>query len=120
MQKTQICPICGARMRSLKLNNKYYPFISKKSNFIEMTCTMSNHCIQVIVDSNTDKVDLLKVSLLPDYSRFLYVDFFNEKCKVVCYKNGKEQEINIPKLLEIDFPELINLKNKISTYILFS
>jgi len=117
MQKTQICPICGAKMRSLKLN-KYYPFISKKSNFIEMTCTRSNHCIQMIVDSNTNNVDLLKVSLAVDYSRFLYVDYVNEKCKIVCYKNGREQEINIPKLLEVDFPNLTEIKSRINMFVI--
>ena len=120
MQTNRICPICSAKMRSIKLNNKYYPFLNKKSNFIELTCTKLNHCIQLVIDSKTDQLDLLKVSLLPDYSRFLYADYINQKCKIVYTKNGIEQTINIPKLLELDFPELVNLKNKISTFILFS
>lgn len=74
----------------------------------------------VWTDKATKKVDLLKLSLSPKYSRFLEIDYVNQKCRIICTKDGEHEYIDIPKMVEPDFPDLVKLKEKISLYIVFS
>jgi len=105
-------------MRSIR-ERKNIHFIGKIADYVERTCTGTNHSLQITVDEKTEQVDLLKISLSPNYSRFIIIDFYNQKCRVVLLKNNKEESILIPKMIIPDFPDLSKLKNKIKIYALF-
>jgi phenolic acid decarboxylase len=118
MQDTVFCPICGDKLRSIK-NVKIIHFVGLSFFCIERTCTGTNHCFQIIVDEKTAQVLLLKFSLMPNYSRFIIIDFFNQNCRLLLLKNSKEKSILIPKIIIPDFPNLTKLKEKISKIIVF-
>lgn len=79
-----------------------------------------NHFLQMFVDGYNKKIDVLEVSLDPGYSRCLQMDFVNRRCRVVCRKENKPEYINVPKMIEPDFPDLNRLKEKVSMYVVFS
>ncbi len=79
-----------------------------------------NHTLQLKVNEETGKVDFMKLSLNPKYSRFLEIDFVLQKCRINCMKEGKSSYIDIPKMLIPDFPDLTKLKEVVSLYIIFS
>lgn len=121
MHDTLTCPICGNKLRSIKQNNKHLHQVGKTADYIERTCSDGmNHSLQIFVDESNNKVDLLKLSLNPKYSRFLEIDFHNQKCRINCLKEGKPEYIEIKKMLEPDFPDLLKLKEIVSMYIVFS
>lgn len=62
----------------------------------------------------------MKLSLNPKYSRFLEIDWVNQKCKITCVQNGEYDHIDIPKMIEPDFPDLVKLKEKVNLYVVFS
>ena len=115
MDDIRICPIC---------NNNLIPRPSLHSSkrggkIIERICTGINHLFQIFVENG--KVDYLKISLKPDYSVFFVIDYYNNKCIISCLKNGKsEHDIEIPRIIEPDFPDLVKLKEKISLYVVLS
>lgn len=75
----------------------------------------------MFINDQTRKVDRIKVSLNPEYSIFFEVNYYYQKCIVSCFKNGKmEHNIEIPRIIEPDFPDLVKLKEKISIYVVFS
>jgi len=92
----------------------------KVGSWKERTCTGPNHSLQIFSDVNTKKVDLLTLSLNPKYSRYLEIDFVNEKCRINCMKDGKSEYIHIDKMIEPDFPSLTKLKERVSLYVVFS
>lgn len=121
MDDTPLCPICGRKMRTLHLKNRKLYEIDKTANYTERVCSKGmNHTLQTFSDPQSHQVDLLTLSLNPVYSIFLQVDFFNKKCLLSCTKNNETKTINIDKLLELDFPDLVKLKERISMYITFS
>lgn len=63
---------------------------------------------------------MIKLSLNPKYSRFLEMDFVNQKCRITCSKDGENEYIDIPKMIYPDFPDLTKLKEKVSLYVVFS
>jgi len=63
---------------------------------------------------------MMFVSLNNKYSRYLEIDFLNRKCRITCMKNSVSEYINIPKLLEPDFPSLKKLKERITLYVVMS
>lgn len=119
MQDTLCCPICGDRMRSKK-EQAYSLILKKDSNFIERTCTGINHCIQLVVDLCSKEIDFIKLSLTRDYSKFVLIDFVNNKSNIMCMKKGVKQSFEIHKAVVPDFPELKELKRIIDLYIVFS
>lgn len=121
MDDTLVCPICGNKLRNAKLTNRYLHPIKKFSDFTERTCTLGmNHTIQMFIDGYTGKVDFLKISLNPKYSRFVEIDYINSRCRVSCLKNNIPDYIEIDKMIEPDFPELTKLKERVSMYVVFS
>lgn len=121
MDDTLVCPICGNKLRNVNQKSKYLLPVSKTANYIERTCsTGMNHSLQLFTDGYTQKVDLLKLSLNPKYSRYLEIDFINQKCRISCLKAGKAEYINIPKMIQPDFPKLVKLKERVSMYVTFS
>ncbi len=120
MDDTTSCPICNNKLRSLKHPNKYLHPIAKTANFYERTCNGINHMLQFYTDSSTNKIDFIKVSLTPNYSRFVEIDFFNQKSRISYIIESKPEYVEVPKILELDFPNLIKLKEKISLYATFN
>jgi hypothetical protein len=115
------CPICNNKLKNIRLSSRHLHDVNKTANYIERTCTQGrNHSIQFFTDEETKQVDLLKISLNASYSRYIDIDFFNNKCKITCYKSGVSQSIHMDKLIEPDFPDLVKLKERVNLYVTFS
>lgn len=115
------CPICGNKFRNSHHTKKFLHATGKVSDYAERICSDGhNHVVTLWADKNTNKVDLLRMSLNSKYSRFLELDYVNQKCRITCAKNGEYEHIDIPKMIEPDFPDLTKLKERVSLYILFS
>lgn len=121
MDDTLSCPICGNKLRNIKLSGKFLHYVDKSANYVERTCSQGmNHTVQFFTDEDTKQIDLLKISLSPKYSRYLEIDYLNQKCRISCWVDGNAEYIEIDKMVELDFPDLVKLKEKVSVYILFS
>lgn len=121
MRDTKVCPMCGLKMRTINLKNKKLRGSDKLANYAERTCSKGlNHTVMFFSDLSSGQVDFLKLSLNPKYSKFLEIDFINQKCRIACKKEGKTEYIDIPKLLIPDFPNLTDLKSKVGLYVTFS
>ena len=119
MQDTVNCPICGDKMRSIRERKLLFP-VGKTANYCERTCNGLNHVVQFMVDEATSEIDFLKISLEPDYSRFVTIDFYNKRCQVICLRDNKKETIDVPRMIAPDFPDLLKLKEKIGLLICFS
>ena len=121
MDDTVWCPICESKLRNLKLKDKLYHPIGKTSTFIERSChTGKNHYLQLLTDTITGQVDYLKFSLDPKYSKYIEIKFITNECSLTFVKNGTPQIIEISKIIEPDFPDLIKLKQQVNLYAVFS
>lgn len=121
MEDTLLCPICGNKLRNLRLSNTFLSIIDKEGNFIERTCTQGhNHSLMLFVDEDTQKVELLKVSLTTQYSRFVEINYALGKSRLSYLKNNRAEYIDIDKVLEADFPALEKIKEKCGILITFS
>jgi hypothetical protein len=121
MDDIQLCPICKNKFRNVNLINKHLYPVDKTADYVERTCSSGmNHVIQLFSDTATNKVDFIKLSLDPRYSKYLEVDFINQRCRIHCMKDGKVEYINVPKMIIPDFPSLKNLKEKVSMFVVFS
>ena len=120
MIDTNKCPICSEKLKNRKLKNHYLYFVENISDYIEKTCSNGmNHTVQIFTDVKTKKIHLLKTSLSHDYSKFIEFDFLNSKSRISYFKLGIPEYINIKKLINPDFPKLINIKDKVNTYVNF-
>jgi len=121
MEDTLACPICGTKLRNNRLLGEFMHVLGKKSNFVERSCsTQFGHSLQFFVDEATGKIDLLKLSLSPQYSRFIEINYVLGKSRISCMKNSQPDYIEIEKILEPDFPDLTKLREKVSLYVIFS
>lgn len=121
MEDVLNCPICGDKFKNRHLNNKLLLPVGKLSNYVERLCSSGhNHIMNLWVDKKTNCVDLIKIGLDAKYSRFIEINFLQHKSRITCIKNGVYEFVDVPKLLELDFPYLAELKEKIDLYILFS
>jgi hypothetical protein len=121
MDDVLCCPICGNKLRSYNLLNHLLDQVGKTANYAQRICNKGhNHSLMMFVDKDTKKVDLIKISLNPSYSRYLEIDFVNQKCRIACLKDGKPDYIIIEKMIDPDFPDLVKLKERVGLYILFS
>lgn len=121
IEDVTMCPICNSKLRTLRLIDKYHHIINKTSNYLERTCSQGmNHSLQLLTDESTKKVDFIKISLNHKYSRFIEIDFVNQKSRISCMKGGKVEYIEIDKIIMPDFPNLTKLKEKVSLFITFS
>lgn len=119
MDDTLICPICGDKLKNTK-NHKNL-FIGKFANIIKRHCANGmNHIITLYSDTSVNKVDFLRVSLEPNYSKIIEIDFHNQKSKILLYKNGLSQTMHLQKIFEPDFPALENLRKQVNLFILLS
>jgi hypothetical protein len=114
------CPICNNKLRNSHLHNKFLHLVSKTSDYVERICANGHsHFLSFWTDKLTQQVDLLKVSLAPDYSRFIEIDFLNQTSRIIVVQDTNYQYIEVPQVLELDWPELIDLKKKVSLLIVF-
>ena len=116
------CPICQRKLRTRNLDNKLLLPVGKTANYVERVCSKGyNHCLVIWTDKANNQVDLLKVSITSTkYIRLVELDYINQKSRIACPRDGKYEYINIPKLMEADFPDLVKLKERVSLYVLFS
>lgn len=120
MIDTLNCPICNNRLKNKKFNEHYLHIANNVSNYIERTCKSGmNHSLQFFTEESTKKVHLLKVSLSPNYSRFIEIDYLNSKCRISCLKMGQPEYIELKKIIAPDFPNLSILKEKVETLVTF-
>lgn len=122
MDDTQHCPICGKKMRTLHCPDRFLNACNKRADYTERTCTdgMNHRGLRLLTDKATNKVDFLTLSLDPKNTKYLEIDFVNQKCRIHCMKDGKPEYISIDKMIQPDFPELTKLKERVLLYVLFS
>lgn len=122
MDDTLLCPICGKKMRTINLPDRFLNAVNKRADYTERTCTegMNHRGLRFFADKATNQVDLLTLSLNPKNTKYLEIDFVNQKCRIRCMKDGKPEYINIDKMIQPDFPELTKLKDRVLMYVLFS
>lgn len=120
MDDTATCPICGRKLRTVNLDNKLLHAVNKTANYAERSCIQASHLLQLFSDKATNQVDFINLSLNPKNSRYLEIDFVNEKCRISCMKNGMPEYIDIPKMIIPDFPLLEKLKEKVNLFVVFS
>jgi hypothetical protein len=121
MNDTLACPICQNKLRTVKLKDCYLTSSFKSSNYFERTCNGTNHSLQFFTNEDTDQVEILKFSLNPKYSIFLEINYVDQSSRVYCLKKGLiSNTIEISKMIVPDFPDLVNLKEKIGMYVVFS
>lgn len=120
MLDTFNCPICQCKLVSMAPET-YYTTSNIKKKFIVRHCTTNlNHHLMMHVDPSTFAIEYLKFSLDPYFSKNIHIDFMQNTCKVICLKDSKiVQSVNLPKIPELDFPDLISLNQKVSTYLTF-
>lgn len=120
MQDTLYCPICNSKFKNKKIIDEYLYSIDTKGNFIQRVCSSGlNHSILLI--SNLKKeVVFIKTSLSSNYSKFIEINFINNRSVISCTKNGNRQLIHINKSINPDFPNLSLLISKVNNYINFS
>lgn len=115
------CPICANKLKNIKFCNKFFSPPLSNSNYIIRTCHAGmNHSLQFYFNDDSKLIDFLKISLSPNYSKYIEIDFLNKKSRINCYKNGKHEYISIPKMIKPDFPALTKLKEKVAMLITFS
>ena len=121
MDDTLICPICDRKFLSSKYANMHLKEIDKIANYTSRICTKSmNHVLSFWTDQDTNKVDYIRISLEPNNSKVITIDFHNEKSKISMYKNSDPQYIHLQRTFEPDFPSLENLRKQVNLFILFS
>jgi hypothetical protein len=121
MQEIFSCPICNVKLQGVSKKKRKLHWVNKTSTYFEKKCVKNhNHSFQCFTDKITGKVDLMKFSLEPDYSKFIEIDYFNQRCRINCLKAGQSYYIDIPGIIEPDFPNLEKLKQKVSLYVILS
>lgn len=122
MQDVLTCPICSLKLESVsKKRLRTLHWINKTSTYTEKKCVAGrNHSLLLFADKLTGKIDLIKFSIESDYSKFIEIDFVNQKCRIHCLKAGQPHYIEISSIIEPDFPNLEKLKQKVSLFVTFS
>lgn len=123
MQDVHDCPICGTRLKIIsKKKLKYLHIIGKQGFYTEKVCVQHHtHYLQIFSNVTTNKIDFIKFSINTEFSRIVEVDFHNKKSRIQCLNQGiSDYIIHVPNVLELDFPTLTKLKEKVSMYIVIS
>jgi len=119
MIDTLFCPVCNLKLKNRKLD-QYIFYIENSSNYIERTCSNGmNHVLQILVDKKTKDVHWLKMSLSDNFSKFIEIDYLNNKSKITFFHKKNKEFIDLPKVIEPDFSNLNSLKEKVNTYVKF-
>lgn len=117
MQDTLLCPICNNKLENSYQNR--YTNISK-TDLIRRRCAGPGHYLHFYTSKENRKITIISFSLDFEYSKYIEINFIKEKTKIDCRKNNTPYTIILNKILEIDFPILDKLKEKVNTYILIS
>jgi hypothetical protein len=121
MDDVVLCPICGDKMRVSHLNNKFLYPVDKTSDYTERVCAANhNHVVNLWADKATNQVDYLRFSLNKEYSRWMEIDYVNQKSRITLRMGTDYQYINIPRLLLPDFPDLVAMRDQIGLFLTFS
>ena len=121
MEDILLCPICGNKMRVLHLNNKFLYPVEKTANYTERVCANNhNHVVSLWADKATNQVDYLRFSLNKEYSRWVEIDYVNQKSRVTLREGTDYRYINVPRILIADFPNCSVLKETIGLFLVFS
>lgn len=119
MDDFSCCQICGSTLRVSKRVN--ISFTTPGIILLERTCAAKDHVLQIFVDTNTKKIHKLRMALSPNYTKIVEFDFITKKTKIEHYKMSKiVSSMEIPRLIELDFPTLKKLKEKISLYMMYT
>lgn len=119
MDDTTECPICNNKLRTNTTSYMKHIEHGPAKPYISRTCTLGlNHTLQIF--SFNSKISLLKMSLDIEYSKFIEVNFVSNTCQILLLKNHSMKHIDIPKILDLDFPNLDSLRNKVDMFISFS
>lgn len=115
MKDTLYCPICKVRMSSRKITwiiNGIHqgPTISR-------LCAGFNHFLTMYIQGK--RVAFLKVSLNAQYTRQVEIDYRSQTSSIIYPYSTFNVFTKIPKLLVPDFPNLIELKEKVDVLLAF-
>ncbi len=114
------CPICRSKLKNQYLEDYFLWFCNKSDTYIQKTCLNLNHSLQLFTNSS-NSVDLLKISLTPNFSQYIQIDFVNNisRLEIFSPKSKTRENILIPEALIPDFPDCSVLKDKINSILLF-
>lgn len=119
MDDTLICPICGNALKSTKSATFRMHTLNKTAKYIYRNCAEAiNHTASFYIDQNTNKIDFLKISIEPNYSKIIEIDFHNQKSTLRLHGNNASETIHLQRTFEPDFPALENLKKQVNLFIL--
>lgn len=104
------CPICGDRFKSMNFYSTSFD--------AQKTCAGLNHMVTLFLLKK--KIDYISVSLVPDYSLFLEVDYRSNLSKIITYKKCIANETILPKLIMLDFPDLNEARRLVEKYVAFT
>ena len=110
------CPICRNKMSSLKIKDKHFPLLNKQGSWIRRVC-LNSHLFCIYSDLNTKSVDFLKMNFNHKYSDNLEINFVKNYSTIIMSQNFK---IDVPKIVDLDFPDLFECQKEINLYILMS
>jgi transcription elongation factor Elf1 len=120
MEDTLTCPVCGQKL-SNQSQQYYLAMLNKKADMVQRTCTKGiGHSFQILTDKATNKVDWIKLSLNPWYTRWVEINCVTGRSRIAYLKNGKAEYLDIERRLEPDFPSLERLREKVNIYVVFS
>lgn len=122
MNDSSACPICGIKMaNSYSSSSKIYFTGYEEKNIVSRTCNKSSHLVHMFSNTDTNKVELIKISLDADYSTYIYIDFIQNKTSILVYNSLTKltNNIYVNKILDLDFPNLDLLKSKVKLYTTF-
>lgn len=120
MNDTTRCFLCYSQLKSLKnCYNKQY-----KKYWLKRYCQANiNHTCVFYTDSISKKIISLTITVLHNSKQSMIAefDFKDNNTTIKMLENNKEiNKIEIPKIIEPDFPKLEEFKEKIRSYVLFS
>jgi len=116
MQDILFCPICSHKLQNIKTYRDFrgqQPYNYRL--YTERKCNGLNHTLMFFVN-NTQQIDFIKISLNPYYSRFLEINYLKGQCRIAYMKESVPTYIEVPQILDLDFPHLTKLKEKIELY----
>jgi len=121
MDDLLFCPMCHNQLRTIHLDNKFLHPIKKLANYAERICSQGhNHIISLWADKQTKQIDMIKISLNSNHTKFVQLDFVNNKSQIILAKNYSYEVINIDRLIVPDFPDIVELKKTVSLYVAFN
>lgn len=119
MDDVHNCPICNSVLKITNQKDIFLSEIDAWGDFAIKVCPGANHFLKVISNTQKEMVWLM-CSLNKQYTKFFIIDYYQQRCHIICSKNNVRQRIPIDKLLPLDFPHLHFLKKKVDMYVTLS